>query len=443
MAVRRRKEIVLVGARGQAKDLIGLLEDDGRFRIVCLIDEIAETRLLGHEVVRPEAYDGGCRDALLAIGLPDGKVAVLAQYERFAFRWQSYVDRRAFVSPHAELGAGCIVAPFAMLAGDVRLGAHVYVAAFAGAGHDSTIGDLSSLLPYSGLGGGSRIGARCTLGAGAHLLPGITIGDDVVVTVRRHRDARSARPGEGRRFAGAHRGEVLRGDDATPLHPVLRPAAPVPPADWPTAWSRLTRPGRLINIIAIYPEEAYRLPILERHFRGRRHLLVNHPDGVGRVLQHNAANYVKGRKLQRVLKPIMGQSLLTTEGADWQRQRAIMAPAFRHASIMTFVPLFAAKAEAWRARWEASGRAGTGRHGGGDAAADAVGLRRRHARRRDRAARGGSRHARSLSSPCPDGRGADHARPAGAASASRSATGSPGSPPVLSGRSPRHCGRRP
>src|SRR6476661_9250764 len=67
MAVRHRKDIVLVGARGQAKDLIGLLEDDGRFRIVCLIDEIEATQLLGHEVVRPEAYDGGCRDALLAI----------------------------------------------------------------------------------------------------------------------------------------------------------------------------------------------------------------------------------------------------------------------------------------------------------------------------------------------------------------------------------------
>jgi len=181
MAVRRRKDIVLVGARGQAKDLIGLLEDDGRFRIVCLIDEIEATQVLGHEVVRPEVYDGGCRDALLAIGLPDGKVAVLAQYERFEFRWQSYVDRRAYVSPHAQLGKGCIVAPFAVLSGDVRLGAHVYVAAFAGAGHDSTIGDLSSLLPYSGLGGGSRIGARCLLGAGARLMPGINVGDDVVV----------------------------------------------------------------------------------------------------------------------------------------------------------------------------------------------------------------------------------------------------------------------
>src|ERR1700694_4045450 len=95
--------------------------------------------------------------------------------------------------------------------------------------------------------------------------------------------------------------------------PAARPAAPVPPADWPTAWARLTRPGSLLNIIAIYPEEAYRLPIVERHFRGRRHLLVNHPEGVGHVLQHNVANYVKGRKMQRMMVPIMGHSVITIE----------------------------------------------------------------------------------------------------------------------------------
>jgi cytochrome P450 len=108
----------------------------------------------------------------------------------------------------------------------------------------------------------------------------------------------------------------------------------------------------MFSIIDIYPEEAYRLPIVERHFRGRRHLLINHPEGVGHVLQHNVANYVKGRKMQRILMPIMGHSLITTEGDDWQRQRRIIAPAFRHASITTFVPLFAAKAAALRAEWE-------------------------------------------------------------------------------------------
>jgi len=181
MPVRKKKEIVLVGARGQAKDLIGYLEDDGGYRILCLLDELSADKVLGYDVVAPADYDLGCRDALLAIGMPKAKVKVLAQYAPLEFRWQTYIDRRAFVSPHAVMGEACIVAPFAVLAGDVRLGDHVYFAAFAGAGHDSAVGAMSSLMPYSGLGGGAKIGARTMVGAAAHLLPGVAVGDDVSI----------------------------------------------------------------------------------------------------------------------------------------------------------------------------------------------------------------------------------------------------------------------
>src|SRR5262245_27798118 len=131
-----------------------------------------------------------------------------------------------------------------------------------------------------------------------------------------------------------------------------RPPAPVPPADWPTSRSRLARPGRVLNAIAIYPEEVYRRPIIERHYAGNRYLLVSHPDGIGHVLQDNRSNYLKGPKAQRMKTPLMGQSVLTAEGVDWQRQRRILTPAFRHAAVMGFVPQFAAQADAQCARWE-------------------------------------------------------------------------------------------
>ena len=181
MPARDRKDVVLVGARGLAKDIIGYLEEDGGYRILCLLDEIGPGRLLDYDVVPPAAFDGGCRDAVMAVGLPSGKLKVLALYERFAFRWHTFVDRRAFLSPRAVVGAGCILAPYAILAGDVRLGDHVYVASFAGAGHDSVIGAVSSLLPHSGVLGGGRMGARSVLGAAAHVLPGIVVGDDVEI----------------------------------------------------------------------------------------------------------------------------------------------------------------------------------------------------------------------------------------------------------------------
>ena len=181
MSVGSRKDVVLVGARGLAKDIIGYLEEDGGYRIVCLLDETGATQLLGYDVVRPEAFDGGCRDAMLAVGLPAGKVKVLAQYARFAFRWSTFIDRRAFVSPRATVGEGCILAPYAILAGDVRLGSHVYVASFTNASHDSVIGSVSSLLPHSGVLSGGKLRSRSLLGAAAHVLPGICVGDDVEI----------------------------------------------------------------------------------------------------------------------------------------------------------------------------------------------------------------------------------------------------------------------
>ncbi len=179
MAVR---EVVIVGARGQAKDLISYLEADGGYRILCLIDEIRTGRVLGYDVVSPEAYDLSCRDAVLAVGMPHAKVAVLAQYAHFGFRWQSFIHRQTFLSPRAEIGPGCILAPFVNIAGDARLGAHVYVGSFSGIGHDTAIGDHCSLLPDSGLGGGASLGDRSVLGAGARVYPGVTVGADVRVS---------------------------------------------------------------------------------------------------------------------------------------------------------------------------------------------------------------------------------------------------------------------
>ncbi|MFO1058352.1 MAG: cytochrome P450 [Dongiaceae bacterium] len=138
----------------------------------------------------------------------------------------------------------------------------------------------------------------------------------------------------------------------------IRPAAPVPPADWPSGADRLLRPWRLFNTIALYPAEVYERPIVERRFGGRPHFLVNDPEGVGHVLQANQPNYVKAPKVRRMLTPLLGHSVITADGEEWQRQRRAIAPAFRVANVAGFVPMFAAEAALWAARWERFAAAG-------------------------------------------------------------------------------------
>src|SRR5438270_438078 len=62
---------------------------------------------------------------------------------------------------------------------------------------------------------------------------------------------------------------------------------------------------------------------------------VNHPDMVRDVLVVNADKFVKGRALQRT-KSLLGNGLLTNEGASHLRQRRMIQPAFHRARIAEY-----------------------------------------------------------------------------------------------------------
>src|SRR5450631_3426293 len=63
----------------------------------------------------------------------------------------------------------------------------------------------------------------------------------------------------------------------------------------------------------------------------------------------------KFRKLTqiRLLGPLLGKGILTSEGADWKWQRQAAAPMFRPQELAGFVPAFVRAAEDALARWRA------------------------------------------------------------------------------------------
>jgi cytochrome P450 len=79
--------------------------------------------------------------------------------------------------------------------------------------------------------------------------------------------------------------------------------------------------------------------------------LINKPEYIEHVLLTNHANYSKSQFLRRMLGPILGDGLLTSEGELWRRQRRIAAPAFHNKRIASFVDTFAACTQAMLTRW--------------------------------------------------------------------------------------------
>ena len=75
--------------------------------------------------------------------------------------------------------------------------------------------------------------------------------------------------------------------------------------------------------------------VVRYRFATRPAYLVVHPDGVKQVLQENHRNYVKSSDY-KILAWLLGEGLLTSEGALWMRQHRLIVPVFHSQRIVEF-----------------------------------------------------------------------------------------------------------
>ena len=118
--------------------------------------------------------------------------------------------------------------------------------------------------------------------------------------------------------------------------------APLVPPSQPRAPDNMTAFGRIKAIrespIGSWGQRAYEEDIVQGRFVGRNSFILNAPDAIKHVLVDNYENYTRTPAGIRVLRPILGEGLLISEGRAWKHQRRTLAPAFTPRAVMTLVP---------------------------------------------------------------------------------------------------------
>ena len=84
----------------------------------------------------------------------------------------------------------------------------------------------------------------------------------------------------------------------------------------------------------------------EVHLPGVDLYMVNDPVVVKQVLSEQADAFPKSTLLADALRPLLGDSIFTTNGEQWQRQRDMMNPAFGQAKLDVAFPVMWAATEA-------------------------------------------------------------------------------------------------
>lgn len=106
------------------------------------------------------------------------------------------------------------------------------------------------------------------------------------------------------------------------------------------------------NPLATIPIDAYRKPVTAvEPVRGQRILWFSDPDAIEKILVGRAQSFAKTAVERRVFEPVIGTGVLTAEGADWRWQRRLLAPLFRPAEVLGYVPDMVAAADEVISDW--------------------------------------------------------------------------------------------
>ena len=183
--------IIVIGSSGHAKVVIDIVERQGQYRLVGLIDafravgeETLGYRVLGAEADLPVLMEGlAVAGVLVAIGDNYMRARVTASIAALCpqLSFVSAVHPQASVGRGVRIGAGSVVMAGAVVNPGCDVGPGCIVNTRASLDHDSVMEAFSSLAPAAATGGYCYLGTCSALGMGALLLQRIRVGAHSVI----------------------------------------------------------------------------------------------------------------------------------------------------------------------------------------------------------------------------------------------------------------------
>jgi sugar O-acyltransferase (sialic acid O-acetyltransferase NeuD family) len=182
--------MILVGAGGHAKELLGILHVQKDLADVFLYDDVTKDLpsklfnqfpILRNEVEAKAQLQKDPR-FILGIGNPYFRSQLAEKFIGWGGKLTSLISPNALIGIfNVHLGEGLNIMPNAVITEEVSIGKGTLVHIHSSIHHDCTIGEYCEILPGSRVLGNVTIGDYSSIGSGAVILPKIKIGNRVIV----------------------------------------------------------------------------------------------------------------------------------------------------------------------------------------------------------------------------------------------------------------------
>jgi cytochrome P450 len=106
------------------------------------------------------------------------------------------------------------------------------------------------------------------------------------------------------------------------------------------------------DLLSIWPESAFRTQFMGTKIINRSVFIANCPNVVRYVFVTNHANYERKSLLMRkALEPLLGNGLFISDGATWQKHRAIETPLFSTEQVAKYSEVMVKTTEEYVQKW--------------------------------------------------------------------------------------------
>jgi len=177
--------IILVGGGGHCRSCIDVIEQEGRFEIVGIVDMPEEigTSLLGYPVIGSDddltQLTEKHRYFFLTLGqikTPQRRIEIYRQLQQLGADLPTIVSPRAYISRHAEVGGGTIVMHNVIVNAGAKVGENCILNSRALIEHDASIGNCCHISTGAIVNGGTQVADGTFVGSGAVIRDNTRVG---------------------------------------------------------------------------------------------------------------------------------------------------------------------------------------------------------------------------------------------------------------------------
>ena len=183
--------MLIVGAKGFAKELLQLLIDNDQADNVVLYDDVnsdlpntlfGKFPILKNEEQARAYFQNTDNRFCLGLGNPHLRFKLAEKFRSFGGILTSTISNHANISTlDVVIGEGCNIMPTALISPSVEIGEGSLIYFHTSITHDCKLGRYVEISPSVTLLGRVKIGDFAQVGGGAKILPDVKIGNNVIV----------------------------------------------------------------------------------------------------------------------------------------------------------------------------------------------------------------------------------------------------------------------